>query len=281
MLATPESVVAQLTPASLLKVASSLGFQRENMRAKPCSESVRAFVQGVARADTPHFLAALPLASVKALCRAHSFSETGEKSALASALSWARPWEVPRRFAALDFETANSHRESACAVALVVVEDGKIVDTFASLIKPPRGRFEFTFIHGITAQDVAHAPSYAEVHHEILGRLEGAAFLAAHNASFDASVMRGLCEWYGVSSALPPWRCTVKLARATWRLSPARLPDVCRHLGLSLRHHDATSDATACAQIVVAALQATMGSRTAPGAVGASAIPLASKEWLG
>jgi len=47
--------------------------------------------------------------------------------------------------------------------------------------------------------------------------------------------------------------CTVRLARRVWNLHPARLPDVCRHLGIPLRHHDPLSDATACAKIVLAA----------------------------
>lgn len=45
----------------------------------------------------------------------------------------------------------------------------------------------------------------------------------------------------------------MKLARRTWGLRPAKLPDVCRHLGIGLRHHDALSDAEACARIVLAA----------------------------
>ena len=42
-------------------------------------------------------------------------------------------------FTAIDFETANSHRGSACAVGLVKVRDGHIVDTASWLIKPPPG----------------------------------------------------------------------------------------------------------------------------------------------
>jgi len=45
----------------------------------------------------------------------------------------------------------------------------------------------------------------------------------------------------------------VRLARKKWRLRPARLPDVCDYLGLSLQHHYALSDAEACARIVLAA----------------------------
>ena len=32
------------------------------------------------------------------------------------------------RFAAIDFETANNARDSACALAMVIVERGRVVD---------------------------------------------------------------------------------------------------------------------------------------------------------
>jgi DNA polymerase-3 subunit epsilon len=45
----------------------------------------------------------------------------------------------------------------------------------------------------------------------------------------------------------------VKLARQTWRLYPTKLPNVCNYLGIPLDHHNAASDAEACARIVLAA----------------------------
>ena len=53
----------------------------------------------------------------------------------------------------------------------------------------------------------------------------------------------------------PPHRfvCTVRLARDTWKLYPTKLPNVCSHLKIELNHHEALSDALACAQIVIAA----------------------------
>ena len=39
-------------------------------------------------------------------------------------------------FAAIDFETANNYRSSVCAVGVVIVCGGRIVDKFYSLIKP-------------------------------------------------------------------------------------------------------------------------------------------------
>ena len=39
-------------------------------------------------------------------------------------------------FAAIDFETANNERTSICSVGIVIVRNGKIVDSFYSLIQP-------------------------------------------------------------------------------------------------------------------------------------------------
>lgn len=83
----------------------------------------------------------------------------------------------------------------------------------------------------------------------------GAHFIAAHNASFDAGVLRACCEQAGLRPPSQPFVCTVQVARRAWNLRPTKLPDVCRHLGLPLRHHDALSDAEACANIVLAAAQ--------------------------
>ena len=44
------------------------------------------------------------------------------------AIDFAR--KLMRDFAAIDFETANSERTSVCSVGIVIVRDGRIVDTF-------------------------------------------------------------------------------------------------------------------------------------------------------
>ena len=156
-------------------------------------------------------------------------------------------------FVALDFETADSGRDSACAVGLVRVEEGRITRSIHRLIRPPRSDMMFSYIHGITWERVRGEPPFARVWPELLPVLEGADFLAAHNASFDRFVLRACCERAGLPLPALPFECTVKLARRTWGLRPAKLPDVCRHLGIGLRHHDALSDAEACARIVLAA----------------------------
>lgn len=157
------------------------------------------------------------------------------------------------RFVAIDFETADNGRDSACAIGLVVVEDLRIVERHYSLLRPPRRRIQFTHIHGIAWKDVADAPTFAEHWPEIAKRIRGASFLAAHNAPFDRSVLEACCMAAGITPPRKRFECTVRIARQTWALPSARLSAVCEHLGIELDHHHALSDALACAQIVIAA----------------------------
>lgn len=161
-------------------------------------------------------------------------------------------------FVAVDFETGNRNDLSACQVALVKVERGVIVDQFSTLMKPPSGvgRFQFSQLHGITAAHVRNAPTWEQLAGQI------AAFTAglptyAHNAAFDAGVWRALDGHYGTRTFPREFFCTVQLAK---QLVPGlpdyKLPTVTRALlpGFQLNHHEATSDAQACA-LTVAALQ--------------------------
>lgn len=61
-------------------------------------------------------------------------------------------------YVALDFETADYQPDSACAVGLAKVRGGEVVDTLYSLIRPPRRRVLFTWVHGITWKDRAGQP---------------------------------------------------------------------------------------------------------------------------
>ena len=65
-------------------------------------------------------------------------------------------------FTAIDFETADYGADSACALALVHVEGLEIVGRDLFMIRPPRARFAFTHIHGITWAHVRGEPSFAE-----------------------------------------------------------------------------------------------------------------------
>jgi DNA polymerase-3 subunit epsilon len=160
------------------------------------------------------------------------------------------------RFAAIDFETANHDRASACAVGLVVVDGGRIVDRMYELIRPPTREFIFTHIHGLTWSDVQSAPSFADLWQSLERQIRSVEFLAAHNAPFDRGVLSSCCQSHGLAVPRRQFVCTVRVAREVWNIYPTKLPDVCERLRISLRHHHAGADAEACARIVMAAARA-------------------------
>lgn len=67
-------------------------------------------------------------------------------------------------FVAFDFETANAKRNSACSLALTVVQNNQIVDELYSLINP-KTNFDYRniAIHGIKPQMVADSPDFSEL----------------------------------------------------------------------------------------------------------------------
>ena len=157
-------------------------------------------------------------------------------------------------FVAIDFETANHSRDSACSVGVAIVQGGRIVALERRLIRPPTREFLFTHIHELTWNDVRNEPSFAGVWTDLLPALADTDFLAAHNASFDRSVLHACCETHRLRPPEQKFVCTVQLARSVFGIYPTKLPDVCRHLRIPLSHHEAGSDAEACARIVLAAM---------------------------
>lgn len=156
-------------------------------------------------------------------------------------------------FVAIDFETADHGRDSACAVALVRVEQGQIVRRMAWLIRPPRRQMIHTHVHGITWAMVANQPTFAELWPRLAPALEGAAYLVAHNAPFDRSVLRACCAAAGIPEPPQDFECTVQMAKRLWALPQSNLPFLCQRFGIPLKHHDAASDAEACARLVLMA----------------------------
>lgn len=158
-------------------------------------------------------------------------------------------------FVAVDFETANRvGGASACQVALVKVRDGCVTGSITTYLRPPEEhiRFEFSHIHGIYRGDVEDAPSWFDIAdevHEFVADLP----VYAHNATFDASVWRGLDRYWATGTFPREFYCTCRTAR---RLLPElpdhRLPTVTAYCapGFALQHHRADSDALACAHIV-------------------------------
>lgn len=150
-------------------------------------------------------------------------------------------------FTAIDFETAKGNRNSACAVGIITVENGKIIEEYNVLIQPPYNDYFWKNIeiHGISPEDTANEPSFKELYPEIKKRLQNKT-LVAHNESFDRSVLQKTMTYYGLDySELnigDRWECTYKIFGEALNVC-------CDKYDIELNHHEALSDARACAKL--------------------------------
>jgi len=159
-------------------------------------------------------------------------------------------------FCGIDFETACRLPSSACSVGLARVRNGVITDTLYLLINPPAWMYfidAFTEIHGLTRDDVSSSPSFDAVW-ERMKEFIGDDYLVAHNAPFDRGILTGCLEYYKIGNDVPQFYCSLKAARRKWPdLQNHKLDTISEFLGIELNHHEALSDAIACARIFVEA----------------------------
>jgi len=160
-------------------------------------------------------------------------------------------------FVAIDFETANRCRESACAIGLTYVENMEIVDQEYHLIKPTPFYFDAInqSVHGISERKVEESPTFDQVWERIKDKLQQKQ-LVAHNASFDFSVLRYALKAYNIPLPDITYGCTLQLFRKLGLpLENNKLSTLARYYNLSLDHHHALSDSVVCAQIAIALMK--------------------------
>ena len=158
------------------------------------------------------------------------------------------------RYVVFDTETPNCRNDRMSQIGLCVVEDGEISRARGFLVNPECDFDAFNvMLTGITPELVYGERSFPELWRDELEELFSEGVLVAHNAPFDLAVLAKCLAAYGLS-----WRRsvryidTVRLARQTFpELPNHRLDTLAWALGLELEHHDATSDAVACAGILL------------------------------
>lgn len=154
-------------------------------------------------------------------------------------------------FSAIDFETAVGH--NVCSVGIVTVEKGEIIEEYHQLIQPPYNEYNYYNIrvHGITPDDTYNAPLFSEVFPDIANRLNGRV-VVAHNEGFDRGVLLRSMQDYNIHASdldtAARWECTVKIFRKLG-FKKNNLAACCERHNIELKHHDALSDAKACAKL--------------------------------
>ena len=151
-------------------------------------------------------------------------------------------------YVAIDFETANESRDSACEVALVRFKDGEPVESFSTLIHQERFSPFNVALHGITPKHVKSAPKLGEIWGEMKDFISNSP-LVAHNAGFDMSVLYRSLRDEPVGVELD-YFCTMVLSRQLLKLTYFGLPGVTEHLQIDYpMEHRAESDAVAAGKV--------------------------------
>ena len=156
-------------------------------------------------------------------------------------------------FTAIDFETATGYPESACAVGIVTVNDGIITDEYYTLIQPPNNEYWYQniMVHGIKPVETMNGKTFDQLFPEIQKRLFGRK-IVAHNEAFDRRVLTKTMKAYGLYydelEIADMWECTCKIYRKKG-YKPANLKHCSDLNNIELVHHEALSDARACAKL--------------------------------
>jgi len=147
-------------------------------------------------------------------------------------------------FTAIDFETAQGKRWSICQVGLVHVENKIIVDQLSLFIQPPNNYYweSFIDIHGITPDKTADCPTFDKVWQQIKPFIKNQNLVAHNGFSFDFHCLNQALEYYDIAPVKYTGHCT-------YRIFGDNLASLCRQYKIPLNHHDALSDALACAQL--------------------------------
>ena len=156
-------------------------------------------------------------------------------------------------FITIDFETGLFSPESAIAIGLVKFSDYQPVDSYYSLIRPPKLyiRPDFTVIHGLRVNDVKDAPDFKYIWENEIKEFIGTTILAAHNAQFDMTVLRAVLEWHGLSKPDLPYFCTCALSRRVWpKFKSHALTALAKKFDIVYNAHNALDDALTCGKLV-------------------------------
>lgn len=162
-------------------------------------------------------------------------------------------------FIALDVETANADLSSICQIGLVQFRSGDATQRQSFLVDP-RDYFDpiNVSIHGITASDVAGAPTFADLGPTLWKLLSEQ--IVVHHTAFDRVAIYRASSKCAETCPECRWLDSARVARRAWERyahSGYGLENVARDLGIKFDHHEAVEDAYCAGMIVLRAIAET------------------------
>ena len=169
-----------------------------------------------------------------------------------------RPMNNKLDYIAIDFETANQFKNSACSVGLVRFINGKETDSCYSLIHPAKMYFipEWTRdIHHISYEHVRNKPYFPEIWDTMvmpfINRTPGIPLVAHNGHSFDMPIIRECCNYFGMELPSLSYFDSLLIARKTWPEAEShKLTELGKNFEIKYLAHDALEDSRTCGQVV-------------------------------
>ncbi len=157
--------------------------------------------------------------------------------------------QVSGLIAVIDVETTGlfpfRHDRVVEIAAVVIRADGGIEREFTSLVNPARD-IGPSRIHGLTSEDILHAPQFGEIAALLLDALRGSVAIAGHNVRFDRQFLAS--EFSRLGHPFPDCfsLCTMEMG---WG---GNLTECCHDFGIQLEGeaHHALADARATARLL-------------------------------
>ncbi len=159
-------------------------------------------------------------------------------------------------FIAIDVETSNSKLSSICQIGLAFFENGKLINSWESLINPEED-FDYinTSIHGITYSDVKESPKFYEIYDELINLMNNNIIVTY--MPFDKVAIKKAVAKNNLIDIDCIWIDSAKVVRRTWKDLSSKgygLLNVANRLNIDFNHHNALEDAKTCGKILVIAL---------------------------
>src|SRR5699024_833799 len=143
---------------------------------------------------------------------------------------------------------------------MVFVKNTDIVDEKYFTINPPVEFFDpsMSAVHGLSQDILLNSPNFAEIWFEIESYFNANTLIIAHNAQFDMNVLRNCLNTYELTTPNFYYACSIPISgRAIDKNTSQSLDERTKHFGITMEHHhNALSDARACAELVIASIKA-------------------------
>jgi DNA polymerase-3 subunit epsilon len=157
-----------------------------------------------------------------------------------------------QEFVIVDIETNGSKpfNSQIIEIGAIKYKNGEILDRFESFVYAKELPEYITKLTGITADDLAYAPSQKEVLKKFKEFLKDSVFVA-HNVNFDFNFLSDKLEEMGFEKLANRKLCTIDLAKKTIQSQKYGLKFLSESLGIdTLVHHRAYADALTALRVL-------------------------------